>query len=257
MDRQRRAQYLQALDITEWGLRKTIAPIETLDAQQDVKTDLTDLDDESVGIAAASANNSPALAREENIEQLVEQVPSEIEPVMSDIAATDEEPTALAQVTAFVVQGSGNAGADCIVLGSIAVDDDEQFAFNQDDNALLAKMLQAIQLSLADVFIIKPLSCLATTQRDPQDEELQQCREYILAHIEAIQPKAILVMDPLVAQVLLGEQKTIANLSGHVHDLPNSPTKLVVTFSPAHLLKKPTDKRKAWEDLKRLKQVLN
>ncbi|HET7922662.1 MAG TPA: hypothetical protein VFM15_07915, partial [Gammaproteobacteria bacterium] len=40
----------------------------------------------------------------------------------------------------------------------------------------------------------------------------------------------------------------IGKLRGQVHDLAGIP--VVVTYHPAYLLRSPTEKRKAWEDLK-------
>jgi DNA polymerase len=73
------------------------------------------------------------------------------------------------------------------------------------------------------------------------------CRPYLLAQIELIQPKLILALGRFAAQSLLDTDASVEHLRGRVHPFQSVP--LVVTYHPAYLLRKPTDKARAWEDL--------
>lgn len=226
MDKASRAQYLQALQIPEWTLRKAIVPV-----------------------VAETVSDAVVVNDQEHIDLKKPLVESKLEPEL-DALLVNEKPDS------FQLQGSGSPNADCLLLGNVAVVDEEESAFADNEKILLANMLKAIGLSLEDVFTVRPLACLATLMRDPQELEAKQCQDYIMQHINKIQPKAVLIMNQLVAEILLDTQQTILQLSGKVHTLSSSSVQVIATYPPAHLLKKPADKRKAWEDLKLLKQVL-
>ena len=51
----------------------------------------------------------------------------------------------------------------------------------------------------------------------------------------------------IAAQNLLGTDSPVGRLRGRRHSLGEVP--LVVTYHPAYLLRSPSQKRKAWEDL--------
>ena len=56
-------------------------------------------------------------------------------------------------------------------------------------------------------------------------------------------------------QNLLGTQGSLAGMRGQVHEFGGLKTPLIVTYHPAYLLRKPEDKRKAWQDLKFARSV--
>ena len=60
-------------------------------------------------------------------------------------------------------------------------------------------------------------------------------------------PKIILAVGRIAAQLLLETDAPVGRLRGSIHRLGNVP--LVVTYHPAYLLRSPTQKRKAWDDL--------
>jgi DNA polymerase len=57
----------------------------------------------------------------------------------------------------------------------------------------------------------------------------------------------------IAAHSLLAVDTPVGKLRGRVHDFEGTP--LVVTYHPAYLLRTPSDKRKAWEDLKLARRV--
>ena len=226
MDHQRRAQYLQALQITQWQSRNNIVPA-PVESQEPI--------------------NKP-LPKDPPPEVVIEE--SKAEPIQQAEVAIDSQVE-----SDFTIAGQGDHKAACMVLGNIAVADEQLPAFNDDEMVLLDNMLKAIGLSFDSIFNVSPLSCLGSALRDPQDDELQQCKDYLLAHIRKIKPKALLVMNQLTAQILLDSQQSLTQLRSKVHDLDT--VKVVVTYAPQHLLKRSLDKRKAWQDLKQLKQLLS
>jgi uracil-DNA glycosylase len=59
----------------------------------------------------------------------------------------------------------------------------------------------------------------------------------------------------IAAQNLLRTDATLGRLRLQVHRFGVSQVPLVVTYHPGYLLRTPTDKRKAWEDLQFAREV--
>ena len=97
-------------------------------------------------------------------------------------------------------------------------------------------------------------NCRPPNNRDPQPNEVEQCEPYLVSQIELIRPKLIVALGRHAAHSLLKTDLALARLRGQrlsYHDIP-----LVVTYHPAYLLRTPSDKRKAWEDLRRARALL-
>jgi uracil-DNA glycosylase len=65
----------------------------------------------------------------------------------------------------------------------------------------------------------------------------------------------MLAVGRIAAQNLLATETPIGKLRGSVHAFGKAGIPLVVTYHPAYLLRSPTEKRKAWEDLKFARRV--
>ena len=148
------------------------------------------------------------------------------------------------------VLGVGDRNADWLIIGEApGADEDAQGEpFVGPAGKLLDAMLTSIGLKRGDnVYITNVLKSHPPGNRNPEPDELAACRPYLLAQIELIQPKIILALGHVAAQSLLDTNETIGHLRGIVHQFQGVP--LVGTYHPAYLLRKPTDKARAWEDL--------
>ena len=65
----------------------------------------------------------------------------------------------------------------------------------------------------------------------------------------------MLVVGRIAAQSLLQSTVPLGRLRQQVHAYGLSQVPMVVTYHPAYLLRTPTDKRKAWDDLKFAREV--
>ncbi|MEO8342570.1 MAG: uracil-DNA glycosylase, partial [Gallionella sp.] len=81
----------------------------------------------------------------------------------------------------------------------------------------------------------------------PAADEIAQCLPYLQRQIEHLQPKLIVALGKVASNALLGKEATLSSLRGVLHDYHGIP--LVVTYHPAYLLRSPTEKAKAWQDL--------
>ena len=156
------------------------------------------------------------------------------------------------------VFGVGNRQAELLIIGEApGADEDRQGEpFVGRAGLLLNEMLKAIGLQRQQVYIANILKCRPPNNRDPKPEEAAQCSEYLLRQIALIQPKLILVVGRIAAQQLLKTDTALGRLRGKLHQHPETGVPLVVTYHPAYLLRTPSDKRKAWEDLLFLRNTI-
>ncbi|MBS1236711.1 MAG: polymerase [Proteobacteria bacterium] len=154
------------------------------------------------------------------------------------------------------VFGVGNRKAQWMFVGEApGADEDRQGEpFVGAAGKLLNAMLAALGLKREEVFIANVLKCRPPNNRDPQADEVEQCEPYLIRQIELIQPKLIVALGRHAAHSLLKTDLALARLRGQPLSYQNIP--LVVTYHPAYLLRTPSDKRKAWEDLRRARSII-
>lgn len=119
---------------------------------------------------------------------------------------------------------------------------------------LLDNMLLAIGLKRGEnAYIANIVKCrpagLDGKDRPPTAEEAAACLPYLERQIALMQPAIIVALGKSAAVSLLGldAETPVSKMRGKLHRYRELP--LVVTYHPAYLLRKLTDKNKAWDDL--------
>jgi uracil-DNA glycosylase len=155
------------------------------------------------------------------------------------------------------VFGVGDRQAQWLVVGEApGADEDQQGEpFVGRAGGLLNSMLRGIGLAREQVFIANVLKCRPPNNRDPKPEEVAQCLPYLERQIALLQPRIMLAVGRIAAQNLLATDTPIGKLRGQLHHFGQAGIPLVVTYHPAYLLRSPTEKRKAWDDLKFARRV--
>jgi uracil-DNA glycosylase family 4 len=156
------------------------------------------------------------------------------------------------------VFGVGNREAQWLVVGEApgAEEDRRGEPFVGRAGHLLDAMLRAIGLSRANnVYIANVLKSRPPGNRDPKPEEVAACLPFLMRQIELLKPRVMLAVGRIAAQNLLATDAPLGRLRGKVHHFGDLNTPLIVTYHPAYLLRTPSDKRKAWEDLKFARSV--
>jgi uracil-DNA glycosylase family 4 len=156
------------------------------------------------------------------------------------------------------VFGVGNREAQWLVVGEApgAEEDRRGEPFVGRAGHLLDAMLKAIGLSRGrNVYIANVLKSRPPGNRDPKPEEVAACLPYLMRQIELLRPRVMLAVGRIAAQNLLATDAPLGRLRGTVHHFGELNTPLIVTYHPAYLLRTPSDKRKAWEDLKFARSV--
>jgi DNA polymerase len=106
------------------------------------------------------------------------------------------------------------------------------------------------------VFIANVLKCRPPGNRDPAPEEVASCLPYLQRQIELLRPRLMVAVGRIAAQNLLATDTPISKLRGSVHRFGAAGIPLIATYHPAYLLRSPSEKRKAWVDLKFVRQEL-
>jgi uracil-DNA glycosylase family 4 len=155
------------------------------------------------------------------------------------------------------VFGAGNAAAGVMIIGEAPGEDEDRQGkpFVGAAGQLLTRMLAAINLDRAnDVFITNVLKCRPPGNRNPDASEALAWSPILARQVDIIAPKAIVILGRVAAREFLGKDESIAKLRGEKLDYRGIP--VVVTYHPAALLRNPQYKRPAWDDLRRLQNLL-
>jgi len=156
------------------------------------------------------------------------------------------------------VFGVGNTEADLLIVGEApgANEDLQGLPFVGRGGQLLDKMLNAIGLDREEVYIANVLKCRPPNNRDPLGSEVATCTPFLERQVALLQPKLILAVGRYAAHYLLDTTQSLSRLRGKQYKFRNTGVPLIVSYHPAYLLRNPTDKRKSYEDLLLVKQVL-
>ncbi|MGI9203397.1 MAG: uracil-DNA glycosylase [Woeseiaceae bacterium] len=149
------------------------------------------------------------------------------------------------------VFGVGSRTAEWMIVGEApgAEEDRRGEPFVGRAGKLLDEMLRAIGLSRERVYIANILKCRPPNNRDPANDEAESCRRFLDRQIELVAPKIIIAVGRIAAQRLLQTDAPLGRLRQQKHYLSDRQVPVVVTYHPAYLLRSPTQKRKAWQDL--------
>jgi DNA polymerase len=148
------------------------------------------------------------------------------------------------------VFGVGDEQADWLFVGEGPGADEDEYGepFVGQAGKLLDNMLAAIKLKRGNkVYIANIVKCRPPGNRAPQPEEIAACLPYLQRQIALIKPKLIVALGKTAANALLNNQAAIGSLRGTLHQYQGTP--LIVTYHPAYLLRSPSEKAKAWQDL--------
>ena len=154
------------------------------------------------------------------------------------------------------VFGAGKQNASLLLVGEAPKQEEaaQGMPFIGEAGELLAAMLKAIDLQRDDVYITNVVKCHPADEHRASPAELESCHQYLHRQISLLQPKVIYAVGAMASQALLQSKKSITELQGQVHSFEGIP--LVASFHPAYLLRKPSEKRKAWQDLQEIKRLL-
>lgn len=153
-----------------------------------------------------------------------------------------------------IVFGTGSHEAKLVFVGEGPGEDEDIQGkpFVGRAGQLLTKIINSINLSREEVYIVNIIKCRPPKNRNPEPDEIRACEPFLLKQLDAIQPKIICALGTFAAQTLLETNEKISSLRGRFISYRNS--KLIATFHPAFLLRSPQRKRDVWEDMKMIRR---
>jgi DNA polymerase len=120
---------------------------------------------------------------------------------------------------------------------------------------LLDKMLISIGLAREkNCFIANVVKCHPQGNRDPANDEVAACHSFLERQFTLLQPLLVLTVGRISTDALLHPGVGITRSRGvwrEYHGVPALPT-----FHPSYLLRDPSKKCYAWQDLKTLSRYL-
>jgi uracil-DNA glycosylase family 4 len=163
----------------------------------------------------------------------------------------------LAETRMKVVFGEGDPRARVMVVGEAPGADEDRSGrpFVGRAGKLLDLLLMTAGFTRESVYICNVLKCRPPQNRNPHPDEVEACSPYLIKQVELIAPGGILAFGTFAAQTLLGTDVSIGRLRGKTHHYQGVP--LVPTYHPAALLRNSGWVRAVWEDLQRLRAVLD
>ena len=149
-----------------------------------------------------------------------------------------------------VVFGEGDPRAAVMFIGEGpgAEEDRSGRPFVGQAGKLLDRMIFAMGFDREEVYIANVVKCRPPGNRDPKDDEVAACDDYLDRQIDLIEPKVIVALGKPASHRLTGTTKPMGALRGRWGSYRGIP--LMPVFHPAYLLRQPKLKREAWEDLK-------
>lgn len=155
-----------------------------------------------------------------------------------------------------IVFGVGNPDAHLVFVGEApGADEDAQGEpFVGKAGQLLTKMIEAMGYARGDVYICNVLKCRPPGNRNPEPDEVASCEPFLKKQLGAIRPRMIVALGKFAVQCLLRDDSPIGRLRGNLRSYEGIP--LMPTFHPAYLLRDPSKKKLAWDDLKAVNAAL-
>ena len=144
----------------------------------------------------------------------------------------------LANTRTQVVFGVGDPNADLMFVG-------EAPGFNEDQQGepfvgaagqLLTRLLGEIGMAREDVYIANVLKCRPPNNRDPQQDEIDSCKDYLRRQIVLIDPRVVVTLGNFATKLLLRTETGITRLRGKVYPWWRG-KQLIATFHPAAALR--------------------
>ena len=165
---------------------------------------------------------------------------------------------ALKKTAKNIVFSDGNPQASIMFIGEAPgeVEDKTGKPFKGEAGILLDKMLNAIELNRENVYLTNVIFWRPPGNRKPTEEEINKCLPFVRKHIDLIKPKILVLVGATAASAVLDIQSGITQIRGKWKNMETKNIKKLKTiaiFHPAFLLRQPSRKREAWEDLKKIK----
>lgn len=156
------------------------------------------------------------------------------------------------------VPGEGDINSKIMFIGEApgANEDKEGVPFCGAAGKFLDEMLASINLTRKDIFITNSVKCRPPENRDPEDIEKTECKDYLEHQIALIKPKIIVCLGRHACATLLPGQPSISQIHGKALKRPNGIVYLPL-YHPAAALHNGGLRQTLLNDFMKVKAILN
>jgi uracil-DNA glycosylase family 4 len=167
---------------------------------------------------------------------------------------------ALKSTATRLVFSDGNPQARIMFVGEAPgrEEDLEGLPFVGRSGKLLDRMIAAIGLDRSSAYIANVIPWRPPGNRTPTPQETQICLPFIQRQIELVNPEVLVTLGNPSTQTLLSTREGIMKTRGRWfdYDTGSHVIRALATFHPAYLLRSPSYKRLAWQDLRAVAKAL-
>lgn len=174
----------------------------------------------------------------------------------------------LYKVSTQSVFGIGHPDTRIVFVGEApgAEEDRTGYPFVGRAGQLLTAMVEkGMGLRREHVYICNVVKHRPPENRTPATEELAACQDHLWLQLSTLEPEIIVALGAPATQTLLSIKSSLGSVRGQAFDIYLSGSevtggpvaKCIPTYHPAYLLRNPADKKKAWEDLKKVMALMN
>ncbi len=173
---------------------------------------------------------------------------------------------ALKRTARNTVFARGDRAARIMVIGDAPGRDEDERGepFAGQTGKLMDRMLSAIGIERDTAYLTYMLNWRPPGNRAPTQDEIALCLPFAERHIALKKPDLLVLAGGLSAQALLRSEAPITRLRGKwvdyaVRDAAGEPSETRIPalpiFNPGYLLRRPAEKRLAWQDLRMLERA--
>lgn len=177
----------------------------------------------------------------------------ELEVLRAEVVACDKC-SELFSTRLQTVFGAGPLDAEVAFVGEApGPDEDAQGQpFVGKGGQLLGRIIGACGFTHDRVYLFNAIKCRPPKNRTPTNAECANCRDFFRRQFDLVKPRHIVALGQFVSRLLSGQNATLAQLRGKVHEYRGVP--LICTHHPDDIEKDTTGrlKRETWDDVKLL-----
>jgi len=162
----------------------------------------------------------------------------------------------LSEERTHLVFGEGDPRASLVFVGEGPGRDEDRVGrpFVGESGRLLTRIIEAMGLTRDRVYICNVVKCHPPKNRDPREDEVGACIPFLRRQLDLIEPAVICVLGRVAGRALLGADFSITRDRGRWFDYGG--VRVMPVFHPAYLLRNPSTKRHAWEDVQKIMKLL-
>ena len=166
------------------------------------------------------------------------------------------ERCALGRTRMNLVFGVGNENADVMFIGEGPGEQEDLKGepFVGPAGQLLDTMMEIIGLDRTKVYIANIVKCRPPRNRDPLPNEQDACIGWLQRQIELVDPKLLVFLGRIAAQVFIKPDFRISREHGQWFEAAGRPC--MALYHPSALLRDPSKRPETFVDLKHLQQEI-